>query len=864
MIISNKIKACPKNEKIFDYSVKSNSEIIKEFGTSAKRGLDLKSVATNRAKFGLNSLAIKELNAWRIFFRQFRSAFIYLLLGAMVITIFLGENINTFMIFIFLAVNTGLGFFQEYHSEKTVKLLNKYTLPRAKVLRGGKIEEIISKKLVPGDIIILKTGDKIPADIRLIEQNNLIVDETILTGESITVYKSAEILEHHPTAYHEALNLGFSGTDVLRGEAKGLVLAIGRNTAFGRIASLTVESQKISDFEKGISNFSKFIIKLVGLTLLIVFLANIFIKQGNIDILKLIVFSVALTVSVIPEALPLVTTFSLARGARRLAENKVIVKRLSAIEDLGAIEILCSDKTGTLTENKLTVANIHSDNPSQTLFLANLASAFELKKRIEPFDIALEQELTAKQKQQIKKAVKIAEEPFDPKTKRNIILAKINRKNLLIVRGAPEAVIELCTKFDNKSRKNINDWVLREGEQGHRVLAIAYKEEKGVDKKDNILKMLSSDNFTFAGAISFVDPIKPSSLETVNKARELGVRIMIITGDSLEVAGAVGRKIGLIDSPDKVISGEKWEKMTANHRQRCLDGCSVFARVSPEQKFKIIQSLRTKYMVGFLGEGINDAPALKIAGVSLVVDSAADIAREAADIVLLKKNLEVILNGIKEGRQVFANTTKYIQSTLASNFGNFFAVATASLLIDFLPMLPIQILLLNLLSDTPMISVSTDNVDQDELVSPKKYEVKDIIILAIILGLVSTVFDFIFFGIFVRMSPGVLQTNWFIGSILTELSLIFSIRTKSVFIKGSKPSKSLIWLSVIVFIATIGLPFTNFGQSIFKFIPPTRPHLFIIFSLVVIYFACSEIVKLFYYKNKIKNNKLTAVVSNVY
>src|SRR3989339_428208 len=793
--------------KIFNYSVLSNKEILKEFFVDPERGLDQNKVAKRKIKFGSNSLVLQELNVWHIFLRQFRSAFIYLLLGAMIITIFLNEYIDAFMISVFLTVNVGLGFFQEYRSEKTVKLLNKFTLPRTRVLRDGKIEQIVSTKLVPGDIIILETGDKIPADVRIIEQSNLMVDETILTGESVSVYKKGESLTHQPTAYHEALNLGFSGTDVLKGWAKAVVVATGKNTAFGQIAKLTVESQKISDFEKGISRFSGFIIKLVGLTLFIVLLANIFIKRDGIDILELIIFSVALTVSVIPEALPLVTTFSLARGARRLAQNKVIVKRLSAIEDLGAIEILCSDKTGTLTRNILTVANIYSDNPDQALFLANIASSFELKKKTEPFDIALEQELNSDQK------------------------------------------------------KKINDWIIREGEQGHRVLAIAYKEERGADSDGCTEKIVQEKDFKFLGIVSFVDPIKKSSFATVKKAKGLGVRMMVITGDSPEVAGAVGYEIGLISSPDRVIRGEKWEKMKKEKQAQCLDNYSVFARVSPEQKFKIIESLRERYMVGFLGEGINDAPALKIAGVSLVVDSAADIAREAADIVLLKKNLGVILDGIEEGRQVFANTAKYIKSTLASNFGNFFAVATASLLIDFLPMLPIQILLVNLLSDTPMISISTDSVDRDELVSPKKYEVKDIIIVAIILGLISTVFDFIFFGMFYRISPGVLQTNWFIGSILTELVLIFSIRTKSLFIRGTRSSGPLIWLSIVTFVTTVGLPYTQFGQRVFRFVPPSKIHLILILSLVLIYFTCSEIVKLLYYSSKSKQKIIkTSVV----
>lgn len=836
---------------IFDYAIKDTVDIASELGVDPQKGLDKKAVTERIAKFGLNQLAIKEITGWHIILRQFKSAFIYLLFAAMAITVILGEVVDTLMIFVFIAINAGLGFYQEYSSEKTAQLLSKFALPRAKVLREGVIGQITAGQLVLGDIVVLETGDKVPADVRLIKQDNLTIDETVLTGESVPVFKKTESLKNRPISYHEALNLAFSGTDVLKGGGQGLVVATGKGTAFGQIAKLAGESRKISDFEKGISQFSQFILKLVGITLIVVFVAHLLINRDGVDVFELIVFSVALTVSVIPEALPLVTTFSLARGAKRLAKKKVLVKRLSAIEDLGGVEILCSDKTGTLTENKLTIANIFSNDKVQTVWLANLASSFELKQKIEPFDIALEKGLSPEQKEKIAKAVKISEVSFDPKTRKNSTFVKDGDKMYLIIRGAPEAVLSSCLKSDKKAKDSTDEWMSKEGRLGHRVLAVGYKEVHTAEAaNDFYAKELEKNDFVFSGIISFVDPIKPSSFLAVKQAKNLGVKIMIITGDSPEVAGAVANEIGLIDRPDKVITGTEWQTASQEKQEEFLDNNFVFARVSPEVKFAIIEALRKRYMIGFLGEGINDAPALKIAGVALVVDSAADIAREASDIILLKKNLSVIIDGIKEGRQVFANTTKYIKSTLASNFGNFFAVATASLLIDYLPMLPIQILLVNLLSDTPMISISTDTVEAGELKSPAKYHANEIIIIAIILGLVSTVFDFMFFALFFRISPEVLQTNWFIGSILTELALLFSIRTRSLFFKSVRPSKPIIALSLMTIILTIGLPFTTFGQKVFKFVAPTPGHLALIISLVVIYFIISETVKLLYYQNK--------------
>jgi len=346
-----------------------------------------------------------------------------------------------------------------------------------------------------------------------------------------------------------------------------------------------------------------------------------------------------------------------------------------------------------------------------------------------------------------------------------------------------------------------------------------------------------------------MDTIKPSTFTAIHSAKELGVRVIMLTGDSREVAGAVAYEIGLTDSPDQVLSGSEWEALPVDERKKALENYNVFYRVSPEQKFKLVSALHETKMVGFLGEGINDAPALKAAGVSLVVQSAADIAREVSDIILTQPGLQVIVEGIREGRRVFANTIKYIKATLISNFGNFFAIAVSSFLIDFLPMLPIQILLVNLLSDTPMISISSDTADPDELTNPNKYEVKEITLMAVILGVVSTVFDFLFFGLFYRISPGVLQTNWFIGSILTELTLIFSVRTRKPFYQASRPSASLLVLSILAASLTVIIPMTGLGEKVFQFVPPTTQHLVLIFGLVAAYFLTSEAVKNLFYRS---------------
>lgn len=832
-------------------------DIINDFSSNIDNGLNLDQIAQKIEKDGLNNLPEKDLRWWKIFFKQFKSPFIYLLLVASILSFALKQNIEAGMILLFIFINTILGFFQEYRSENTVKLLKKYIKLQVKVIRNGQKQFIDSENLVVGDIVILETGDKISADLRILEANDFSVDESVLTGESLNVAKQGEIIVDDEINYFSATNLCFSGTSVANGKAKAIVVAIGKNTFLGKVAKLTSKVKRVSDFEKGISKFSSFILKLVLVTLVFVFIFNAFFKNG-LNILELTIFSIALAISVIPEALPLVMTFSFSRGAMNLAKHDVVVKRLSSVEDLGNIDILCSDKTGTLTENKLTVLDFYDSLApvKETLLYANLASS-RLDNKKEPFDVALFEKMDKEDKKNFAKFEFIIDTPFNPERQRNNTLVK-NDDLELIVRGAPETLFDLSSNINKENIVSAKAWILEQGNLGRRVLGVAKKVIKEIDLDDLKNNLINSENdLKFLGMVSFADPIKKSVKKAIEDAKELNVDIKIITGDSPEVAGSVAYQIGLVDNSKKVFLGKDFVSLTDEEKKKVLEEYHVFARVLPEQKFEIIKSLQSNFNVGYLGDGINDAPALKIAGVSLVVQNASDIARETADIVLLQSDLNVIIEGIKEGRRIFANSSKYIKATLASNFGNFYAVAVASLIIDFLPMLPLQILLLNLLSDFPMIAIATDNVDKEELLSPKKYRVSDIIIIAIILGIVSSVFDFIYFAMFYKISPEVLQTNWFISSIITELAFLFSIRTKKSIFKGYRPSLLVTLLSLLAAIITVIIPFTSFGHKFFNFITPSIKHLLIIFGVAIIYLICSEIVKVLYYKNK--DNKLALV-----
>ena len=829
-----------------DFSKYANtniSEVTKLFSVDPSNGLPLSEIETRRKATGLNLLANSKVSPLKIFLRQFKSSFIYLLLFATVLSFILGQFTEGIMILIFLLINAALGFYQEYRSEQTVELLKRYVATRVKVRRGGKVSTINASEIVLGDVIILEAGDGVPADIRIIEEKGLVVNEEPLTGESVSVEKESAPLTGDTTELYEAKNIYFSGTTVVSGSATGIVFAIGNRTQIGGIAELVGGTSHVSSFEKELGKFSRFILYLVIGTLLFIFAMNIVLKGYSANIVELAIFSIALAVSVVPEALPLVMTFSLSRGARHLAKERVVVKRLSAIEDLGGIQMLCTDKTGTLTENKLTVHEMCGEDARATLFAGALGGNY-LGARArggapDPFDTALWESLSLKEQTDVASYSRLRDTPFDPVHKRNSVTLKKGSDTVMIIRGAPESIIA-SSKLSKDEQEKTFAWMAEEGRAGRRTLAIASKKWTAHSNEET--------GFTFVGCISFIDPIKGTAVQAIIDAQKLGLKIKILTGDSKEVAGQVAHKVGLAKSPEDVLTAREFFALPEGVREGALEQTNVFARVSPEEKYRLIELLQKTYQVGFLGEGINDAPALKIANVAIVVASASDIAREVSDIILLDNSLSVVVGGIREGRAIFANTVKYIRSSLSSNFGNFYAVAISSLFIPFLPMLATQILLVNLLSDFPAIAIATDTVDDDELREPKQYDVRKLVAMGTVLGIVSTVFDFIIFASFYKLGPEVLQTHWFIESILTELLFLFSIRSRGFFFQTKAPSFVLVVLTVLAASATLLIPFTSIGQSLFHFIAPTASSLGFVLGIVALYFVTTEFAKISYYR----------------
>lgn len=826
----------------FDYQKAATLDqpVLLDLLASSEAGLDKVEHDRRLVECGPNEVRGKETTARDILLRQLKSPFLFLLAAAAVIAFWSGEPVDATLIIIFILINTGLGFFQEYRAERSSKLLSRYWTHKVHAVRGGETVLVDARDLVIGDIVHLQAGDRLPADVRFIASRDLTVDESVLTGESVHVAKTAAEMEKEPTGWFEASNIGFSGTAVLTGEARGVVYAAGRGTALGDITRLASRQRPPSSFERSITNFSYFVLKLIAATLTIIFALNLSFK-GMGQFGDLLLFTIALTVGVVPEALPLVTTLALSTGAIRMAREKVVVKRLAAISDLGGIDVLCTDKTGTMTENALCMVDTRSDDPAACLELALLASSFVGERERQAnnaFDLAFWEAAPAEARARAGSARRIGELPFDPVRRRNSVLLAADGGTLLVTRGSPDDILPLCLGV--REAGAIAAYLEEQGRSGNRVIAVARK--TGVSPEAELVE--AERGLEFVGLIALNDPVKRGAAAACRHARSLGVQVKILTGDAKAVAGAVAAELGIIDDPADVMTGAELERMPAEAQIEAVRRCHVFARVDPEQKFSILALLKQNATVGFLGEGFNDAPGLKLADVGIAVEGASDVSKEAADVILLNKHLSVILDGIAEGRRTFMNVIKYIKITMASNFGNFYAVAVASLFIEFLPMLPVQILLLNLLSDFPMIAIAADSVDRKELRKPAHYNARDVIFIATILGIVSSLFDFATFAVFRGYGEGVLQTLWFTESVLTEIVLIYSLRTTRPFWRGARPPGSILFFTAAAVLAVLILPQTGFGHAFFHFVPPAAWQLAAVVGIVAAYFVVSESVKL--------------------
>lgn len=836
------------HKKFSFYTNISVDDVLTDLQTSAA-GLSQTEAEKRLHEYGLNEIKEVDITWWQILKTQILSPFMCVFFVIGLAYILTGQFAESVIVFIIILINVGIGFFQEYRSNSAMQMLKKCLMSQVTVKRDNKEINVAINQLVPGDIIVLYVGDVIPADCRFIEVDNIAIDESSMTGESVAVVKKSEQLPQAVSDAYQAENIGFTGSTVVQGKGNAVVVATGSATALGTIAALTNKTVTKSNLEKGSVRITRLTIYLVFASLLIIALVHILVHKGKFSFIDFFLFAAALTITAIPEGLPMVITFCLSQGASTLKQNNVIVKRLSAIGDLGSIEVFCTDKTGTLTENALSVQDMYGKDTDATLMYAVLSSPAQnttKESMTKGFDLALQKKLTDAHHAEIAKHTLVKESPFTPQKRQCMALVQKEGEHILIVKGSPEVIIEKCTFLSEEEKKTINAWIETEENKGNRVLAVATKSIATYNADSYDIEADDHDYETI-GLIGFQDPLKDTALTTVKKAKDLGIQIKILSGDSKNVCYTIAKQLGLEENPDNIVLGADFEKATQEEKDFLANNRCVFARVNPEQKYEIIEHLKKKYSVGYMGDGINDAPALKMAHVSFAVNDAAPVAREAAEIILLRKSLRSVVLGIEEGRKTIVNTIKYTKMTNAPSFGHFYALAIASLLVSYPPMLPMQLLFLNLLTDLPMIAISTDNVSPDEVKKPLTYDMVDAAILITLFGIIMFIADITIFLVFRSHFPETLQTSWFITSTISEVIFIFLFRTQLLFFRGHRPSALLVGLSMFVVLTAIILPCTAFGSKVFLFTAPELKHVPWLVGVVLFNLVFAEGAKLTYY-----------------
>ncbi len=794
-----------------------------------------------------------------LFFGQFKSPLILLLIFAAILSLFLSDGTDAAIILTIVFASALLTFFQERGARSAVQKLLSLVKVKAQVLRDGKALEIDIEEVVCGDIVLLSAGNIIPADCVILEARDCFADEATLTGESFHLEKREGILPGN-TPLAQRSNMLFLGSHVVSGTAKAIVVRTGKETEFGKVAERLRFRPPETAFERGIRHLGFLLMEVTLLLVIAIFAFNVYLHR---PVIESFLFSMALAVGLTPQLLPAIVGINLSHGARRMAKEKVIVKRLSSIENLGAMEILCADKTGTLTDGAIALSAVYDVEGKPSLaarLYAHLNAQFQTG-YTNPIDQAILASDGARSS--LSEYSKRDEIPYDFIRKRLSVLVKGPREQLLITKGALSHVLEICASVEMPSGEKRPMAAMKEKlealfadycSQGFRVLGVAYKPcDKGSITSED------ENDLIFSGFLLFFDPPKLGMREVLAKMQGAKVTIKVITGDHALVAAHIAQEIGLLPARETesmedylnahVLTGAKIHHMSNRALIRKAQQLCIFAELEPHQKERIILALRKAgFVVGYLGDGINDATALHAADVSISVDVAADVVREVADIVLLKKDLSVLLRGIQEGRKTFANTMKYIFMATSANFGNMFSMAGVSLLIPFLPLLPKQILFNNLLTDGPEMAIATDRVDKQILEQPVKWDMKFIRRFMLVFGLVSSLFDFLTFGVLLyvfKATPEVFRTAWFIESVVSASTIVLVVRTRKPFWM-SRPSKTLaLGVAGVVLFAFVS-PWTPIAQ-LFGFVPLAADLLCAIAAIVVLYVVTAEIAKRFFF-----------------
>ena len=780
-----------------------------------------------------------------LFLRQFKSPLMWLLLGAVIISAFLGDTSDVFII-LFIVLSTGLlSFFQERNAGRVVEKLQSMIALKSMVIRNGIAGDIVNGTVVTGDIIEFNAGDMVPADCLLTESNDLFVNEASLTGESFPVAKQTGIVDEK-TELNKRSNCLWEGTNIVSGTAKALVISTGSKTIFGSIVQSASQNIETS-FEKGIRDFGYFLMRITLILSVFILAVNLINHKSVIDSA---LFALALAVGMAPELLPAITTLAMSAGAKRLLAKKVIVKKLSSIQNLGEVNLLCTDKTGTITEGTINVLGIVDNSGKENEYVKTLAcwnASLQLG-----YTNAIDSALKKLDIPNIETPQKLGEIPYDFIRKRLSIALNTGTEKILICKGAFAEITSICTqiRIADRSIKNYTDYQEAIGKQfeeygmaGNRVIALCYKiiTQNSVEKTDE-------KEMIFAGFVLLQDPVKAGIIDTINELKKLHVGLKIITGDNKNVAKSIGISIG-IDNP-VVLTGKELFDVSQLALEQKVKSVHIFAEIEPQQKGRLIAALRKSFTVAYMGDGINDVSAINAADIGISVENAVDVAKEAADFVLMEKDLSVLVDGIREGRKTFSNTLKYIFISTGSTFGNMCSVAVASLILPFLPMLPKQILLTNFITDFPYLTVASDNVDDEQLDKPGRWDIKLIRRYMVVFGIHSSLFDIITFLMLLyvlKVKEAAFQTGWFIESVLSELFILFIIRTHKNFFK-SMPGKYLFILSIIGFIFTIALPYIPFFATETGLIPLPFFQIGAMLLIVVFYILTADILKVWFFK----------------
>jgi Mg2+-importing ATPase len=843
-------------------------ESLQSLLQSAQAGLSQQEAHARILRFGPNTLRDHRERPLVIqYLSHFKNPLIMVLLAASAVSALTGEITGFVIIWAIVLMSVTLDFFQEYRAGRAAEQLKKTVAVRATVLRDGRSREIRIAKLVPGDVVLLAAGDLIPADCRLLEAKDFFINQSLLTGESYPVEKHAHDLPAPVDDLNQADNALFMGTSVISGMARAMICRTGSETAMGDIADSLQKKTIPTAFELGTQSFGMLIMRLTLLLVLFVFLINAFMHR---PFLESLLFAIALAVGLTPELLPMVVTVTLSRGAMRMAKKQVIVKKLSSIHNLGSMDVLCTDKTGTLTEGRIKLErhlDAQGNDSAQVLQLAYLNSYFETGLKSPLDDAILEhREIDASG------WCKIDEVPFDFERRRVSVLVDNGlpglvlagqglsgqgNKRLLVVKGSPEDILRLSTQYavgELEEFKPLDEPALASiqalhdslGREGFKVLGIAWR-PVALDHPHAVVD--DETELIFAGFAAFLDPPKASAAHALKALAADSVEVKIVTGDSELVTRYVCGKLGM--PVTGVLNGGEMQHMDDNSLAVRVREANLFCRVTPAQKNRLILSLKAQgHTVGYLGDGINDAPSLRSADVGISVDSAVDVAKAAADMIMLREDLYVLHAGVQEGRRTFTNILKYIMMGTSSNFGNMFSMAGATLFLPFLPMLPSQILLNNLLYDISELPIPMDNVDNTYLTHPRHWDTAFIRNFMWVVGPVSSLFDFLTFFILLKVfgaGEELFHTGWFIESIATQVLVIFVIRTRGSPFR-SRPNTTLVVTSLAVVAVAAALPFSPLAQQL-GFVAPPLLFFAILPAMVLCYLLAVEFVKRYFYRH---------------